>query len=259
MISLTDIKNKRGTNPGGSVNVYLCPWHDIQSIGLRNASGQVSAIACKEGKRFYHYEFLPAKAKLRSKTTGSGQYFEQSLELTISGDEPEKLQEFEQMIGGLFIAIVEQASGSRKLMGGMLCPLKCTEVGYDAGGDTGDLNGTSLKFEARGGMATEFTGIIPLEVAAAPLVLSLQASQLSAAGAADGGITSTVSGGVAPYSYAWADGPTTANRSNLAAGTYTLTVTDADGTQQTASATIAIITRATAWRAKDSTMYCITD
>lgn len=49
------------------------------------------------------------------------------------------------------------------------------------------------------------------------------------AGAADGTINSTVFGGTTPYSFAWSNGDTTQNVTGLAAGTYTVTVTDANG------------------------------
>lgn len=43
----------------------------------------------------------------------------------------------------------------------------------------------------------------------------------------NGGIVVTPSGGNAPYTFLWADGPTTQNRSGLSAGEYCLTATDA--------------------------------
>jgi DNA-binding beta-propeller fold protein YncE len=46
-------------------------------------------------------------------------------------------------------------------------------------------------------------------------------------GGANGSILQTVMGGTAPYTYAWADGATTNNRTGLLAGTYTVTITDA--------------------------------
>ncbi len=49
---------------------------------------------------------------------------------------------------------------------------------------------------------------------------------------ADGYVTVVVNGGVPPYTYAWSDGPTDQNRYDLPAGSYTLTVTDFNGTQQ---------------------------
>ena len=48
-------------------------------------------------------------------------------------------------------------------------------------------------------------------------------------GAANGSIFVNIEGGVSPYSYLWSDGQTTASASGLIAGTYDLSVTDANG------------------------------
>jgi gliding motility-associated-like protein len=55
---------------------------------------------------------------------------------------------------------------------------------------------------------------------------------------ANGSITLSVSGGTTPYSYLWSNGVTTQNVSNLAAGNYSVTVTDANGCSATLSRTI---------------------
>jgi gliding motility-associated-like protein len=57
-------------------------------------------------------------------------------------------------------------------------------------------------------------------------------------GAATGSVTLTASGGTAAYSFLWNNGRTTQNNTGLAAGTYTVTVTDANGCTSTSSATI---------------------
>ncbi|MBL0054303.1 MAG: hypothetical protein IPP29_23890 [Bacteroidetes bacterium] len=42
-------------------------------------------------------------------------------------------------------------------------------------------------------------------------------------------VQATATGGTAPYTYLWSNGKTTAANNNIAAGTYTATVTDAKG------------------------------
>jgi len=54
----------------------------------------------------------------------------------------------------------------------------------------------------------------------------------------DNSISLIVSGGTSPYSYLWNDGSQAANRQNLQGGTYSVTITDAEGCTRTASATI---------------------
>lgn len=60
------------------------------------------------------------------------------------------------------------------------------------------------------------------------------------------GISSTVTQGTASYTYLWSTGATTANLTNLIPGTYTLTVTDANGCVVTQSITLSAIVELTA-------------
>ncbi len=53
-----------------------------------------------------------------------------------------------------------------------------------------------------------------------------------------GSITLSVSGGSSPFSYLWADGPSTQNRTALVPGSYSVTVTDAAGCTATIAATV---------------------
>ncbi len=63
----------------------------------------------------------------------------------------------------------------------------------------------------------------------AALDLSAEVEDAGCAGAPTGSITLSVSGGTSPYIFAWSNGDTTQDLAGIPAGTYTVTVTDAEG------------------------------
>ena len=68
---------------------------------------------------------------------------------------------------------------------------------------------------------------LQLAVIVAPPILNTLATIVNATcGISNGQITTTVTGGVGPYAYAWSNGNNTDNLINVASGVYTLAVTD---------------------------------
>ncbi len=89
-----------------------------------------------------------------------------------------------------------------------------------------DNNGCSVM--QNGIILTEPTAITASEVH----------TNVSCNGYNDGNITTSVSGGVSPYAFVWNDGNILQNRNNLAAGTYSVSITDNNSCPVTISAVI---------------------
>ncbi|MEL1245946.1 choice-of-anchor J domain-containing protein [Flavobacterium sp. DGU11] len=107
--------------------------------------------------------------------------------------------------------------------------------------------------DANGCEATQAFAITqPTALTASP------ASQTNIAcnGGSTGAATVTATGGTAPYTYTWNNGAVTASVSGLAAGTYTATVTDANGCTATQSFTITQPTALTASPASQTNIAC---
>ena len=96
----------------------------------------------------------------------------------------------------------------------------------NGGGTAGDL------------VTTSSTSIV-LPAASIPLTASITSqTDVSCNGETNGSATVSAQGGQEPYTYAWSDDQTTPTASNLAAGTISVTVTDANGVDIEASTTI---------------------
>ncbi len=72
-----------------------------------------------------------------------------------------------------------------------------------------------------------------------PLIASASVrATIDCNGGNDGGLTSSATGGIIPYTYSWSNGGTTASQTGMSAGTYTVTITDSNGCTSTSSKTL---------------------
>lgn len=92
---------------------------------------------------------------------------------------------------------------------------------------TGSWSGTGITATARDGSnnTSEFASLSALQATIS--------STNGACGATTGSASTSVSGGIGPYSYLWSNGATTSSISNVFPGLYNVTVTDAQSTTQT--------------------------
>jgi len=100
--------------------------------------------------------------------------------------------------------------------------------GIDAGTYTVTVTDANLCTET-----ASFTISEPAEID-----INFEPANATCEGNDDGSIDVTVTNGTRPYAYTWSNGASTRNISNLAAGVYRLTVTDANGCTETAGITI---------------------
>ncbi len=71
--------------------------------------------------------------------------------------------------------------------------------------------------------------------------ITLNATVIDGSGGNLGSISLNVTGGVAPYNYQWTNGSTSANQTDLVAGVYDVTVTDANGCTMSDSYTVEVL------------------
>lgn len=92
-----------------------------------------------------------------------------------------------------------------------------------------------------------------------PLILTSTAvldSNVSCNGLSDGGASSSATGGTSPYTYAWSNAATAASVTGLAAGTYSVTITDANGCTDSTSIAISEPNVLVASTAVDNDVSC---
>ncbi|RKS21943.1 putative secreted protein (Por secretion system target) [Flavobacterium endophyticum] len=87
------------------------------------------------------------------------------------------------------------------------------------------------------------SGIVVTQPAAAVSAVTV-VTNIACFGGNTGAINLTPTGGVGPYTFNWGGGITTEDRTGLAAGTYTVTITDANGCTGTVSPTVSNVSAA---------------
>ncbi len=111
---------------------------------------------------------------------------------------------------------------------------------WSNGATTADLSGLSVGTYTLTVTDANGCSVSTPVVITQPDVLSVSAAAtgVQCNGGADGTVTTTVTGGTAPYTYQWSNGGNMANQAALNAGLYSVTVTDANGCTATATATV---------------------
>jgi hypothetical protein len=112
---------------------------------------------------------------------------------------------------------------------------------WGAGLTTEDLNGLSdgtysVTITDANGCTT--TSSATITEPATALSASSTSTNVSCNGSSNGTVTVNVNGGTAPYSFNWGGGVTTQNITGLVAGTYTVSITDANGCTALTSSTV---------------------
>ncbi|MEZ4968836.1 MAG: SprB repeat-containing protein [Flavobacteriaceae bacterium] len=124
-------------------------------------------------------------------------------------------------------------------------------------GATSGMNGYTYRCKAINGVATcfETSNIATLNIS--NITLSGSQNNISCFGGSNGSATVTATGGTAGYAYSWAPtGGTAATATGLTAGTYTVTVTDANSCTATQSFTITEPTTLTATPSAQTNVSC---
>lgn len=165
-ISLTDIKQKTGPNPGGVVVLHLVLADDVEGpIPAPDAiTGSIDDnIVLKTGKKWAKFEFAPGKCKLGTPSVGEhgSISLQTTLDCTIPGDDAKNLKLFADMLNGRYLACVDLATKRKKIAGTLRSPLLLVAAGWDSGEDQPNQNATTFSFISRDGYNVEdYTGEI---------------------------------------------------------------------------------------------------
>ncbi len=108
---------------------------------------------------------------------------------------------------------------------------------YSSQNSYSNLNGGTYYVFVSDGGGCQATSTVQINEPA-PFNIDFSVTPVSCNGQCDGAVDANVTGGTAPYTYAWSNGESTSTVNNLCAGDYVLTVTDAHSC--TASDTVSL-------------------
>lgn len=165
-ISVANIVEPCGPNPGGQNKIWVIDRRDVESIpdpaaGTHSITGP---IVPKTGKGFAFWDFALDTGELTSESVGDqgNQSTQAGVGVYIPRSNPVVDKIINDCYNGQYIVIVEDALGQKKIGGSLKRGLKFTTK-YSSGKKFDDKNGREVGFA--GGMANEpyfYEGAIPV-------------------------------------------------------------------------------------------------
>jgi len=231
------------TQPSGALNATLTSSQNVSCYGGANGSINVTVI---QGTSPYTFNWNNGATTEDISNLSSGNY---TVTVTDANGCTTSLSASIQQPAGALNATVS-SSTNVSCFGGSNGSVDLTVTqgtspyayNWSNGATSEDLNNVSSGTYTV--TVTDANGCTTVQSAsvgqpAAALSSSVSASQnVNCHSGSDGSITLSVNGGTSPYTFNWSNGATTQNLSNLSAGTYAVTITDANGCTANQSATI---------------------
>ncbi|AHM62304.1 hypothetical protein D770_20275 [Flammeovirgaceae bacterium 311] len=168
VIKLRDLRHQNGPIPGGVVKLYLAKDADVTNMTITTdpttGAKSIDVDMTVGGDGFKEFEFEPGTCKLSHPTVGEdgSKSFEQLVDWVIAGDD-DRLELFNNMINGRYIAITDSASGGLRVVGTKRAPALLTTATYDSGADQPERNATTFQLKSRAGhYSIKYTGAVPV-------------------------------------------------------------------------------------------------
>lgn len=235
----TDSKTITLTEPAPTpVAVSVSSWKDVTCNGAANGSVDITVTGGK-APFTYSWNTTPVQTTASASNLPAGSYT-----VTVR-DANNTVASVTANISQPAVLNLNVSAGTISVYGGTTNVTVGASGGtapYTYSGPTTNVAAGTYTYtvtDAKGCTASR-TITITQPAPSSPILLALGKQDVSCNGGTNGTATVTPSGGTAPYTYSWSTSPaqTTATASNLRAGTYTVTVRDANNTVATNTVTI---------------------